>query len=241
MKNSIRKKHGAFTLLEILVALSIAALIMGAVYGSYRATANAIVHCRQKSVAEQQARLFLQRFTSELRCSFAGSLNSSSDMPIKETLAQGSFKKIDSPLFSSDGISSGKVFLRFVTSSFTASPYQNTGGLAIVSYKLDKSRNVLLRNVSKYIKGYEPDETVYQWQPVLSNVKNMKCEFLGNDKWLENWKSEESNVLPKAVKISLVLDDGQTGPVTFESCADIMCGVFQNSETIKPKTIASNM
>lgn len=241
MNNCIRKKHSAFTLLEILVALSIAALIMGTVYGSYRATANAIVHCRQKSVAEQQARLFLQRLTSELRCSYAGSLNSLNDKPIKETLAQGSFQKKESPLFSCDGISSGKIFLRFVTSSFTSSPYQNTGGLAIVSYKLDNSGNALLRNVSTYIKGYEQDETEYQWQPVLSNVKNMKCEFLGNDKWQEKWKSTESNVLPKAVKISLVLDDGQSGPVTFESCADIMCGMFQNSEAIKPKTIASNM
>ncbi len=241
MKNIIRKKQSAFTLLEILVALSIAALIMGAVYGSYRATAKSILHCKPKSILEQQARLFLQRLTSELRCSYPGNLNSLSDMPIKETLVPENFKKKEFSLFLSDGVSSGKVFLRFVTSSFTSSPYQNTGGLAIVSYKLDKSGKVLLRNVSTYIKGYELDETEYQWKPVLSNVKNMKCEFLENEKWQENWKSAESNVLPKAVKITLVLDDGQTGPVTFESCADIMCGMFQNSETIKTKTIASDM
>lgn len=241
MNNCIRKKQGAFTLLEILVALSIAALIMNAVYGSYRATTNSILHCRPKSVVEQQARLFLQRFSSELRCSYAGSINTLNDMPTKETLAQGSFKKEESPLFTSEGISNGNVFLQFVTSSFTSSPYQNISGLAIVSYKLDNSGQILLRNVRKYIKGYEQDDKDEQWQPVLSNVKKITCEYLENEKWQEKWKSTELKVLPKAVKVSLVLDDGQTGPVTFESCADIMCGMFQNSETIKTKTIASNM
>ncbi|MBN2589176.1 MAG: prepilin-type N-terminal cleavage/methylation domain-containing protein [Sedimentisphaerales bacterium] len=245
MKYSTRKKQNAFTLLEILVALSIAALIMSAVYGSYRATTKSILHCKPKSIVEQEARLFLQRFTSELRCSYAGTINSFSEKPIEYALTNemnmGSFQKKESPLFTSEEVSRGNVFLQFVTSSFTSSPYLNIGGLAVVSYKLDNSGKVLLRNVRNYIKGYEQDGSDLKWQPVLSNVKNITCEYLEDDKWKEDWKSTETKVLPKAVKVSLVLDDGQTGPITFESSANIMCGRFQNSEsTVRAIAAASN-
>ena len=242
MKYSISKNRNAFTLLEILVALSIAALIMSSVYGSYHATTKSILHCKPKSIVEQEARLFLQRFTSELRCSYAGTVNPFSDKPVEYTLTSEmnleSFQKKESPLFASEEIIRGNVFLQFVTSSFTSSPYHNIGGLAVVSYKLDNSGKVLLRNVRNYIKGYEQNDNDLKWQPVLSNVKNITCEYLEDDKWKENWKSTETKVLPKVVKISLVLDDGQTGPITFESSANIMCGRFQKSDSSN-RTVAA--
>ena len=244
MISNIRKNRCAFTLLEILVALSIAVIIMGAVYGSYRATTKSILHCKPKSVVEQQARLFLQRLTSELRCSYGGDIIISGDKPTEYILGnkinQEKLQKKDSQLFTSEEISGGNVFLQFVTSSFTSSPYKNIGGLAVVSYKFDKSGKVLLRNVSKYIKGYEQDETDYEWSPVLTNVKKLTCEYLVDEKWKEEWKSTESWILPESVKISLVMESDQAGPVTFESCADIMCGRFQNSKNIVTKTVVSN-
>ena len=230
MKKLIVTKRSAFTLIEILVALSIVVLIMSVLYGSYRATTTSISHYQPRNIVEQQARLFLQRFTSELRCSYAGTVNKSDERMSGNRFTQNILQQEDSPLFVSEQISRGKVFLQFATSSFTSSPYENLGGLAIVSYKLDKSGTVLLRSVRKYIERNEKENTDYQWFPVLSDVKKITCEYLDDEKWQNDWKSKESKVLPNAVRISLTLYNGETGPVTFESCADIMCGKFQNSE-----------
>jgi len=221
------KNRSAFTLLEILVAMSIIILILGAVYGSYRAMATSISHCRPRNILEQQANLFLLRLNSELRCCYAGQQNqrlgTANVNAFENELPAEVGQQEMHTLFLGEEVSAGKIFLRFVT-SFTSNTNQNEPGLAIVSYKLDDSRKVLLRNVRKYTKKLENDDNDFKGVAVLSNVKSISCEYCENKKWQNEWKSEDMNILPQAVRISLVLEGDQTGPVSFESCAYIMCG-----------------
>ncbi len=211
MKLFFRKKQHAFTLVEILVAMSIILLILAAVYGSYRAMSESITRCRPKNVLEQQANLILNRLTSELRCCFAESQNQTDG----NTPA----------LFTGKKVSANKNFLQFVTTS------TNNGGLAKVSYKLDSSGTVLLQNVRKYTELSDKDDEDSLWTSILCNIKTISCEYLKDGKWENNWNSSEAGILPAAVKISLVLENGETGPVSFKACASIMCGGVKASDT----------
>ncbi|MBN1975471.1 MAG: prepilin-type N-terminal cleavage/methylation domain-containing protein [Sedimentisphaerales bacterium] len=241
MKYYNKKTRYAFTLMEMLIALSIVILIFAAIYGSYRATTASISHCEPRSIIEQQARLFLQRITSELRCCYAGNLtpskNSKFQNSIKMESVQEKATKEDFPLFTGKTVFSGKTFLKFATSSFASNPNSNMGGLAIISYKLDESGNVLLRNVRRYIEGFSNENKNDRWFPVLSNVKSISFEYFADEKWIKEWESKNSNILPQAVRITLVMETGQTGPLSFVSSAFIMCSRSLNSDT-PVKTIA---
>ena len=223
MKPLIRKKLHAFTLLEILVAMSIILLILGAVYGSFRAMAESISHCRPRSVLEQKANLFLLRFTSELRCSY----------PISRNRTAKDYPK----LFKGEQVSANKTFLQFVTSS--SSMNKNMGGLVIVSYKLDSSGNVLLQNAHNYTEITGDNDKDYHWSAVLSNVKTISCEYLKDGKWQKNWNSDEESNLPQAVKISLVLENDEIETVSFETCVHITCSGFRNSDSGVMPTVAA--
>jgi type II secretion system protein J len=245
MHNYKIKNKYAFTLIEILIAMSIAGLILSAVYGGYRATTLSISHCKPKSILEQQARLFLFRLTSELRCCYAGS----SDQPDRNLLQNTTGKEVHNSIsqqeshkmFSGEKVSAGKIFLQFVTTSFAQSSYQNMGGLAIVSYKLDDSGKVLLRNVRKYTEIDEDDDKDYQWFPVLSNIKTLSCEFLKEKKWQKDWQLKDIRILPESVRISLVLQDDEAGSVSFASCAYIMCSESKlTGATIETNSTTSN-
>ena len=217
MKPFIRKKRYAFTLLEILIAMSIILLILAAIYGSYRAMSESISRCRPRSILEQQANLFLLKLTRELRCSYISTQNSTDEEP---------------PLsFTGKKVSAGETFLQFVTSSYTSATNKNIGGPAIISYKLDSRGKVLLQNVRKYTEIAENDDEDYQWSPALSNVKSISCEFLKDGKWQQDWSANENGILPQAVKISLVLENDETGLVSFESCVSIMCGGFKTTDS----------
>ena len=234
-KNKVRfiQKNNAFTLMEILLALSMGIIILGAVYGSYKATTTSVAHCKPKSIIEQQARLFLQRITSELRCSYAGRLDqyresSFENRPEKEVVTEA-VQQDETPFFIGDEVSTGQIFLQFVTSTFTSRPNQSIGGFAILSYRLDESGTILLRNVHRYIERLEHDDD-YQWLPVLTNVKTIKLAYFDGEKWQEEWKQKDTRKLPQAVRISLVLETDETGPLSFTSSAYIMCCGHQISE-----------
>jgi type II secretion system protein J len=217
MKPFMRKKRYAFTLLEILVAMSIILLILAAVYGSYRAMAESISHCRPASILEQKANLFLLRLTRELRCCYAGAQKQTDD---------------DTPApFTGEEVYAGETFLQFVTSSLTSPVNKKMGGLAIISYKLDSSGTVLLQNVRKYTGITKDDDKNDKWSAALSSVKAISCEYLRDGKWQKDWRFSEEGILPQAVKVSLVLENDEAGPVSFESCASIMCAGLKTPDS----------
>ena len=227
------KNRSAFTLLEILVAMSIIILILGAVYGSYRAMATSISHCRPRNILEQQANLFLLRLNSELRCCYACQQNQGLDITYVDAseneLPEEVAQQETHTLFIGEGLSAGKIFLQFIT-TFTLSTRQNSCGLSVVSYKLDNSGKVLLRNVRKYTEKPDNDDGKLKWFEVLSNIKDISCKYYEDKKWRNEWKSKDMNILPQAIRISFILEGDQTGPVSFESCAYIKCEGYKTGE-----------
>lgn len=222
-----REKRTAFTILELLVALSMLVLILAAVYGSYTVVTTSIVSCKPRSAMQQKAGLFLQRMSSELRCSYAGSSNEargelSGSHPGEEVIVQEK-----QPLFVGKDTSSDQTFLQFVTPTLVSKWSYLSSGLATVSYKLDESGGKLLRSERQYITKTEDEDNVYDWIPVFANVKTITIEYFEGEKWQDEWDSNDMNCLPQVVRISLVLETKETGPLSFMSTANITCGGYR--------------
>ena len=242
MKKAYKNKRRAFTLLEILTALSILIIIMAAVYGSYRAVTLSVARCGPRSIIEQQARLFLYRLTSELRCCYAGRPDESGENISKQNLNNNEeTRQTKLPLFIARQAKAGQIFLQFVTSALGSVRNYNTGGLSIVSYKLDESGTTLLRNVRRYIEGIPDNNKDYKWIPVFANVKKVTLEYFDGQNWQNEWELESTKGLPLTVRIALTLENEQTGPLSYVSSAYIMCRGFQTPEVTAAGAVVRNL
>ena len=233
----------AFTLIEILVALSMIILILAAVYSSYAATTAAIGHRKPRSILAQQARLFLQKITCELRCCYSGESAESHEDSSNHSAGEEMIEQERTPSFVNKGDFSGHGFLRFMTTVVTLKQSYSPDGLVTVSYRLDESGTTLLRSERRYVIGVEDDENEEMdenWRPILSNVEAITFESFDGQKWHEEWDSGETSGLPTAVRIALVVEIEDAGSLSFVSCAHITCRGPQTSvETIQEITPSS--
>jgi type II secretion system protein J len=245
MKTAPRtSKRPAFTLLEIIITLSMIVLILGSVYGTYMATTRSLANSEPKHALQQQARVFLQRFTSEIRCCYAGHQDKFSQ-PLPINIRRGEkelLKQEDASLFVGIEVSSGQSFLRFVTSAVAPKREDSLGGLAIVEYMLDESTNTLSRSKRRYLGGFEDDKDNYTGSVVLKNVQEITVEYFDGKEWLKEWDSNDmKGLLPKAVGISLVLQTEDIGPLSFISTALIVCREAQSGTVTIQKTAISSI
>ena len=235
----ITTKRPGFTLLEIIIALSMLVLILGSVYGTYTATTRSLAHSKQKHAMQQQARVFLQRIASEIRCCYAGYQDKSAQTSPGNirTGEKELLKQEDVSLFVGKEVSSGESFLQFVTSAVDSKREHSFGGLAIVEYTLDESTNTLSRSKRRYVGGFEDDKDNYNWLVVLENVQEITVEYFDGKKWLEEWDSKDTKgLLPQAVGISLVLQTEDVGPLPFISTVQIVCRRSQTGGVTIQKT-----
>jgi len=237
-------KRPAFTLLEIIVALSMLVLILGSVYGAYTATTRSLAHSKPKHALQQQAKVFLQRIASEIRCCYAG-YQDESPQPSPKNIRRGEkelLKQEDVSLFVGKEVSSGESFLQFVTSAVDSKREHSLGGLAIAEYMLDESTNTLSRSKRRYVGGFEDDKDNYNWFVVLENVQEITVEYFDGKEWLKEWDSNDmKSLLPKAVGISLVLQTEDIGPLSFISTVLIVCREAQSGTVTIQKTAISSI
>jgi len=224
-------KREAFILLEIIIALSMLVLILGSVYGTYTAATRALSQSKPRHALQQQARIFLQRIASEIRCCYAG-YQKKSDQDSNKTIqneGEKEFQQEDSSLFEGREVSSGQSFLQFVTSAIASKREHNLGGLAIVEYMFDSSINSLSRRKRRYIGKFEVDRDNNDWIVILENVRSITVEYFDGENWLDEWSSNDmKGFLPKAVRISLVMESEDVGPLSFEYKVQIDCRVKQS-------------
>lgn len=209
--------------MEILVALSMLILILAAVYGSYTAATTSVARCKPKSILEQQARLFLQRITSELRCYYAGRPSGSIESSFQRAPARETVQQDEAPLFVNKDVSSRQTLLQLITPAVASRQNHNVGGLVIVSYRLDESKTALLRSERRYVDRLDNDDEDCTWLPVLANVKTIAFEYFDGSEWQDEWDRHDMSGPPQAVRITLVLETEDTGPLSFVSVAHVTC------------------
>ena len=236
-------KRKAFTLLEIIIALSMLVLILGSVYGTYTATTRSLEHSKPRHVLQQQAGIFMQRIASEIRCCYAG-YQEESLRPVANDIRNSrreNLQQEDISLFEGREVSSGQSILQFVTSAVASKREHSLGGLAIVEYMFDRSTNTLSRSKRRYIGGFEVGKDNYRWIVILENVQAITVEYFDGTDWLKEWKSDDmEGLLPKAVRISLVMQSEDVGPLSFVSTVQIVCRERQSGSVTVQKTAESD-
>jgi len=214
---------GGFTLLEILIALIVLGLIMGAVYGSYRAVTSSIADLEPRMDLDQKGRFFIQRLSRQVRCCYGGRRDQANQSVLDQNDVKKAASQEETHFFQGGRTLSDDVTLQFVTTSSTLNRRSNVGYLAVVSYKMNPLQHVLLTREAVYGRQSinEDDE---DWRVILDNVSEMELQYFDGTDWRKEWDSNVAGGLPKALRIKLVLESKQDGAsASFTSVAAIRC------------------
>ncbi len=206
---AVSKTIKGFTLMEMLIAISIISIIIGALYGAYISNVRGIQITRQDSQVYQTARIVLDRMRRDLECAYLGSGASkksalgmiAEDIEIEDSPAD----KID-----------------FTALTHIYSKQDNlTTDLCEIGYFLKKEPDtnlfILYRRDSGIVdnelcRGGRIDELAYM-------VKGLELEFIdkqGNSfKYWNSLKGDYKNILPSLIKIKLILSDKNGGEHVF--------------------------
>jgi general secretion pathway protein J len=215
---------GGFTLLEVLVALAVLGLIMGAVYGSYRAVTTSIVDLEPRMDLDQKGRFFLQRLSRQVRCCYGGRQDQA-NQPVQD---QNDVKKAVSQeqtrFFQGGRTLSDDVALRFVTTSSTLNRKSDVGCLTVISYKVDPLQHALLIREEIYGRQSTNEENDKDWRVVLDDVSEVEFQYFDGMEWRKEWDSSVAGFLPRALRVNLVLESKQAGiSASFASVVATRC------------------
>ena len=187
-----------FTLIEILVAIALLVIVIGAIYGAFRAGNQSSVLVEESADLNQTARILLGRMNSELCSIYKRSTQQSDFLRGENAEESGGSENCDKLSFTT--VSHQPCTKEGVRSDVCAVKYS-------IEYDDDK------RPVGLFItEDYTPDlhtdtQTTDTENPLLlSNlVIGMNCTYLDpdTDEWVDQW--EDKTTLPTAVRIELIL------------------------------------
>ncbi len=177
-----------FTLIEVLVAMSLLAILLAAVYGIFGGVNSAKLRLDSDSADYHLARVIFDRLGRELH----GAYFRPGD---QTTMFRGGVNDRDEP------------FLELTTTAVTL--VSDTGsGISEVRYRLapdpeaDAGRQVLLRaERSRQSTAAPVDGRMMRLAP---NVASLSLRFYTGGRWLEQWDARQGG-LPQLVEVSLVV------------------------------------
>jgi prepilin-type N-terminal cleavage/methylation domain-containing protein len=227
-----------FTLLEILVALSVLGLILGAVYGTYRAVTSSITDLQPRLDLDQEGRFFLQRLSRQIRCCYGGRTEQTPG-PVQDQNDMSQMTSREGPsLFQGGRAVSDGSLLQFVTTSNTLDRRSRVGYLAVVSYRMDTLQHKLLTREHIYGRRSTDDEEE-DWRVALADVLEADFEYFDGADWRKEWDSNTTGGPPKAVRIKLVLESKPDGAsASFTSVAAIRCRAPEGRKSQVPEAMS---
>jgi prepilin-type N-terminal cleavage/methylation domain-containing protein len=213
-------RRRAFTLVEMMIAIGIFSLILAAIYSSWTSILRASKTGLEAAASAQRARITVRVLEDSL-----GSAQSfQANLPYYAFVAENgdeaalSFVARLSKSFPRSG-KFGDLDLRRVTFSVEASP---EGG-----------RQLVLRQNPLVM---EPDRDEKEHPIVLAkNVKGFEMQFWASEKnppdWVDEWREQKTNQLPKMVMITLKLADS---PLSSRITEEITRIISIPSVTVQP-------
>lgn len=197
------RNHAAqrgFTLIEILVSISIVAITLATVYGVFSSVSSAKDRLDRDSETYHKARVIYDRFGRELHGAYLSSSN-------KDTILKGEKDTLDN--------------VSFELSTTAASPLSSAGtGFALVSYTVsedaeaDDGSKVLLRTERPLLSENDPERL--RSMRLAPGIEYFNMRFYDGSAWQDSWDSS-SNGLPEIVEIELRIKDAKGQEIPFLS------------------------
>lgn len=191
-----RVTKGGFTLVELLISVVIVALVGTAVYAVFANGINAWRRGMEIKIYERKARLTLEKIARELRNSFK---------------------------FSNIAFEGEEDFLRFPALISAASDSsrdpESHYEVGRITYFYDKKGDALCKKEEIYPEVFDEKKRGFAQKKVLiQQLRELKLSYCyfdnatGNYKWKDDWKKEEQDTIPQAVKIKMIFEEGKGLP-----------------------------
>ncbi len=190
-----------FTLIEILISLTLLAIVLGAVYSSFFAVNRAIERFGGVSLKYHEARTALDMMRREVEGAFIIETKPSKG---NNEIIRTVFIIEDKDIF---GINAS--ILHFTTYSFRGS------GINTISYYVQEKNKILTLmkyEASEFIpltdksKIEMPSDKGYTSE-LIEGIEGFTVETLFNNKWIKTWDSRGSGRIHEMVRLSIDFDD----------------------------------
>jgi general secretion pathway protein J len=192
----MKNRNSGFTLIEVLLALALSALLLTAVYWTYFSINRSIDAGTEGHEAMETGRNLIELLKRDIR---------------GMTVAKFPLTAVTEEM---DGQKAGAI--DFVT---TAQVGRDTHQLSRVGYALLKDpdgKKILIR---KQTRNLRDDVVEYEMTAELSTIVNsFSFGFYDGTDWVDSWDSKAKGALPKQVRITLDISDrkGRTRTFTAE-------------------------
>ncbi|MFQ6035213.1 MAG: type II secretion system protein GspJ [Sedimentisphaerales bacterium] len=247
-----RLAKAGFTLLEILVAVTIIVAIVSMVYGSYIATIKSTQDYGAAIAVSQDTRAALAQITRQVRCVYVpqlvsrpSSLVSRASYPTKSASKTKKLFPEEIPNYFSGNAEdlNGEVLHlvttaglpRFCGDKFTpakaGAESQSPYGLFEVAYRFDANMGVLSFSQQRFVQTPDSMTRSRNWQQVISGVESFKLAFFDGQKWLDKWDFKDRRRPPYAVKIDIICQDKNYRRCRYATVAYIPCQKGRNKKT----------
>jgi general secretion pathway protein J len=197
------RSRAGFTLLEILVALTITAIVLTSVYGVFTSLSAAKEELENDGEIYHQARVLFDRMGREIRSTYYRPT-------ARDTLFQGG---------------EGDRFQDFLelTTSITSPTLPRASGISRVRYEIRDNPEdrealpVLVRREESLLPGATAEGMEHQ---LTGGIRTFRVRFFDGQQWHEEWNASGQTGLPQLVELFLEIErPGQ--PLAFLTAVEI--------------------
>jgi general secretion pathway protein J len=186
--SAIRRNKG-FTLLEILIALLLLVIICGALYGTFFS----LIRGREIAVAKMDARRELSMTLDQVRRELTSAIYRADDKRLHFVVEDRDY--FGKPASTIDFTTITPPMERGVPSS----------DQAVIVYRAEeKEKKLVLYRQEKDLYASSVPVTY----PQMTEVEGFLVECNDGDKWLRTWDSALNNRLPKSIRVTISVRDG---------------------------------
>jgi general secretion pathway protein J len=198
----MNRPQQGFTLVEVLVAVSICSILLVTIYSVFTTMSGARTRVETEAEGYHQARIIFDRIGREIRSSYV-------DPQAEKTRMRGGIDDRGVP------------FLALATTAGT--PRQGgTGGVVLVRYELrqdageDSEKPALFRSETPDLAEGETPTTFR----MASDIETLRVRFLHDGEWRDEWPPDTGSGPPQAVELTLSLLIGEIS-VPFRSAFEV--------------------
>jgi len=190
----MKSTQKGFTLIEVLLAVTITAILLVTVYGVFTSVSNARNRIEAEGEGYHQARVIFDRIGREMRGAYYLKGN-------KDTTFKGGIDEQRNPFL-------------FLSTTATTPQGERLEGVALVRYRLRKDEQAEDKMVLTRSEGPLDQETQAPREYRLApGIEAMRLRFSDGETWQESWDSDNSNAAPVMVEVALEIRlDGTVVP-----------------------------
>lgn len=204
--------HG-FTLMEVLIAIAILAIVLSTVYGSFVQTRKVIDKAEASIEELRGVRAAFTRMMQDVSMAFIVKDNDKTFFTGTDDYSEG---------YATDSIDFTSYSNRIRNNDAKESDQIEVG------YSLkrgNEGKAVLIKRVKKRIDdnpGYGGDS--YE---ISEDIVGLDFRYLDDDAWVDSWDSRVNKTIPQAVEITIIVKDSSGNERTYKGIADVPLGKKQ--------------